>query len=220
MIKLGTSADGRQLAYDASRYEFQLSQQPVSFDDVCALERRDWIRWRAPELREWFVKIDRGAIIECNRAAREKALGAQAQPQRFRYRSSDPSVATVDSSGRVRVCGIGVAEILAARASDVDFAAPVRLVTIDTGMHDGTREVRERFKAKGGKLPKAKSFKLPKAADGTCTYEMASGDPGISVSSSGKVTAEKGLVRGLHTAEVIVRGESGISSLLVSVEVK
>ena len=209
-MKLGTSADGRSLTYDADRYEFHLGKQLASFDDVCALESRDWIRWRAPELRDWFVKLDRDAFIECNRTA-QSAL---------RYRSSDPSVATVDGNGRVTVRGDGVAEIFAARGDDAQFASSVRLVTIVSGAGGGTREVRESFKGKGGKLSKAKMFRLPALPPGAVGYEKTNGSDVLSVSKSGKMTVAKGAPRGLHTAEVAVRGRGDFSSIYVTVEVR
>lgn len=240
-MKLGISADGRQLTYDAARYEFRLAKQLVSFDDMRALESRDWIRWRAPELREWFMKIDRESFLTCNRtaaaaaeaeaaaaAAAESAAVNSAAPIQKRtsllYRSSDPTVATVDANGRVFVRGEGVAEIVAARADDTGFSSPLRLVTIVSENTSSTREVRESFKSKGGSLPKAKSFKLPKLPSEASGYEKVSGSDSISVSASGKVTVEKGAKRGLHTAEVAVRGASrgavDFTTTLVSVEVK
>ena len=209
-MKLGTSADGRSLTYDADRYEFRLGDRIASFDDVRALESRDWIRWRAPELRDWFVKIDRDAFIECNRAARSA----------LRYRSSDPSVATVDGSGRVVVHGDGVAEIFAARGDDAEFASAVRLVTVVSGAGGGTCEVRESFKGKGGKLPKAKTFRLPTLPPGAVGYEKTGGSDALAVSKSGKVSVAKGTLRGLHTAEVAVRGRGDFSSVIVAVEVR
>ena len=209
-MKMGTSADGRALTYDADRYEFKLGAQRASFDDVCALESRDWIRWRAPELRDWFVKLDRDAFIASNRAA-QSAL---------RYRSSDLAVATVDANGRVVVRGEGVAEIQAARGDDPEFKSAVRLVTVVSGPTNVAREVRESFKAKGGKLPKAKSFKLPLLPSGAAGYEKTSGSDALSVSKSGKVTVGKGTPRGLHTAEVAVRGRGDFASVVVTVEVR
>ena len=213
-MRLGTSADGRALTYDAQRYEFQLGSQLASFDDVRALESRDWIRWRAPELRDWFTKIDREALASCNEAARSA----------LRYRSSDPSVATVDGGGRVTVCGEGVAEIYAARGEDAEFASAVRLVTVVSGASGGARagalEVRESFKGKGGKLPKPKSFDLPVLPSGALGYEKVSGSNALSVSKSGKVTVAKGTPRGLHTAEVAVRGRGDFPSAIVAVEVR
>ncbi|MBQ9003292.1 MAG: hypothetical protein IJ087_15695 [Eggerthellaceae bacterium] len=209
-MRMGTSADGRALTYDADRYEFKLGSQAASFDDVCALESRDWIRWRAPELREWFVKLDREAFIASNRAARSA----------LRYRSSDPSVATVDAGGRVVVRGEGIAEILAARGDDVGFVSAVRLVTIVSGPTSGAREVRVSFKAKGGKLPKAKSFKLPALPPAAVGYEKVNGSDMLSVSKSGKVTVEKGAPRGLYTAEAAVRGRGDFASVVIAVEVR
>lgn len=76
MVNLGASADGRTLEYDADLYEFWLSNQPVSYDDVRALDARDWIRWCDPRLREWFVKIERDALAACHRRAVQAAGAA------------------------------------------------------------------------------------------------------------------------------------------------
>ena len=221
-MKLGTSADGRSLTYDHSRYEFRLAKQPVSFDDVRALESRDWIRWRAPELREWFVKIDRDAFIACNRAAHEQVAPARPQTSLI-YRSSNPAVASVDAAGRVTVRGNGTADIIAARPTDTEFVSAVRLVTV-VSTASSACEVRESFKSKGGVLAKDKSFRLPVLPEGADGYEKVSGSDSITVSPSGKVTVGKGTRRGLHTAEIAMRGAepgtAGFATALVTVEVR
>lgn len=231
---LGTSADGRALTYEHSRYEFRLAKQVITFDDVCTLESRDWIRWRAPELREWFVKIDRDAMIACNKAAAEAALAAERARPKLRYRSTNPSVASVDEAGRVIVRGPGETSIIAARAEDTNFVSAVRLVTIvyeggpaaSTGAPavGGVCEVRESYKSKGGVLAKKKSFNLPQLPLGASGYQKIAGSECLSVSPAGQVTVAKGTPRGQHAAEVSVCGvdasSAGVTTIIVQVEVK
>ena len=107
---LGTTTDGRELTYDASLYEFSLAGELASFDDVRMLDARNWVRWRADVLRDWFVRIVPADLEACNRRAR-------AALSHLEYRSSDESVATVDTAGKVRVCGPGVADIFACRVN-------------------------------------------------------------------------------------------------------
>ena len=67
---LGTASDGRTLKYDAALYEFSLGGERATFDDVQMLDARNWVRWRAPELREWFQHINASDLAACNRQAR------------------------------------------------------------------------------------------------------------------------------------------------------
>lgn len=82
---LGTTTDGRTLTYDASLYEFYLDDEQASFGDVQMLDARNWLRWRADVLRDWFVHIDSAALVACNARARSlaasRALGGAGRPK-------------------------------------------------------------------------------------------------------------------------------------------
>lgn len=84
VTSLGTTADGRVFTYDASLYEFYLDGGSAAFADVQMLDSRNWIRWRAPELRDWFVHIDAAALYSCNRRARAQRAAASEPMSRFR----------------------------------------------------------------------------------------------------------------------------------------
>ena len=73
---LGSTSDGRALAYDASLYEFWLDGERAAFADVQMLDTRNWIRWRAPALRDWFRHIIPADLDACNKRARAAARAA------------------------------------------------------------------------------------------------------------------------------------------------
>ena len=68
-MQLGTCTDGRALTYDVALYEFHLARELVSFEDVRDLDAHAHIKWRAPEQRDWFRRINADDLAACNRRA-------------------------------------------------------------------------------------------------------------------------------------------------------
>lgn len=151
ITSLGTTVDGRAFTYDASRYEFYLDGEATAFADVKMLESRNWVRWRATALRDWFAHIDAAALDACNRRVRAARFGQVrgALPHHARaaasaavgnktaqqvdtlvYRSDNESVASVDANGIVMVHGSGTASIFAHRERGGSKGAEVKLVGI------------------------------------------------------------------------------------------
>ena len=81
---LGTTSDGRTLTYDAALYEFSLDGELTSFADLRTFDDRNWIKWRASQLRDWFRQIVPEDLDACNRRARSMVsvpmVSVDAQP--------------------------------------------------------------------------------------------------------------------------------------------
>ncbi len=149
---LGSTSDGRALAYDASLYEFWLDGERAAFADVQMLDTRNWIRWRAPALRDWFRHIIPADLDACNKRARaasraaagvetEKPAAAQAPTYQatvscqeddgyLLYRTTDDAVASVNDQGIVKVHGSGRAEIYARRIRNGVSGPEMRVATV------------------------------------------------------------------------------------------
>lgn len=69
MISLGTTGNGRRLAYDPVLYEFRLEREQLGYAELQALDRRGCVRWAAPEQRDWFRRLDAAQLERCNRRA-------------------------------------------------------------------------------------------------------------------------------------------------------
>ena len=207
---LGTTTDGRTLTYDASLYEFYLDDEQASFGDVQMLDARNWLRWRADVLRDWFVHIDSAALVACNARARSlaasRALGGAGQPRTaLPARKGEAQVESIagDSARTVAAaceptCGEPAASRSAANeptrveqaASEPELREPV-VVRLKSSLSQS-------FKSKEGRLAKDKSFDLLSCIDAPVTFSKLSGTPYVIVSDDGRVEVFKGLESGSH----------------------
>ena len=76
-MQLGMCADGRMLTYDVGLYEFHLAQKPAELDEVRSLDARAQVRWRAPEMRDWFKRINASDLAACHGKAMAERYGVE-----------------------------------------------------------------------------------------------------------------------------------------------
>ena len=72
MIQLGTVTGHGPLAYDATLYEFRISNAVTPFKEVQALDAHGHIAWLAPEQHDWFVHINAHDLETCNHRALQR----------------------------------------------------------------------------------------------------------------------------------------------------
>ena len=69
MIRLGVCADGRELSYDPTLYEFHIAREVVAYKDVADLDMHAHIHWHAGEQHDWFRRINPADLAACNQRA-------------------------------------------------------------------------------------------------------------------------------------------------------
>ena len=148
------------------------------------------------------ISIKAGESISCGATS----------TQELSFVSDDETIATVASDGTVTGVKAGTAIITVKAAENDEFSAGEASVTVIVTKADGKLAVKGKtVKISYAKLSKKeKTIKASAAikvtnAAGKVTYAKKSGNKGIKVAKSGKITVTKGLKKGTYKVKVTVK---------------
>lgn len=170
-----------------------------------------------------------GVKTTISKKYKDKAFRLNAKAKtKLTYVSSNTKVATVDKNGKVTIKGAGTAKITIKAAETTKYKRTSKTVTIKVAKAAPVIKVKAASKSyKASALKKkAQSFKLGASANskGKVSFKKTSGNAGIAVSSTGKVTVKKGLKKGTYKVKVRVsvaaNGSYKARSKTVTVTVK
>ena len=170
-----------------------------------------------------------GVKTTISKKYKDKAFRLNAKAKtKLTYVSSNTKVATVDKNGKVTIKGAGTAKITIKAAETTKYKRTSKTVTIKVAKAAPVIKVKAASKSyKASTLKKkAQSFKLGASANskGKVSFKKTSGNAGIAVSSTGKVTVKKGLKKGTYKVKVRVsaaaNGSYKARSKTVTVTVK
>ena len=152
-------------------------------------------------------KIEVAASVKKTFGDKAFALGAKAETG-LTYKSSKPSVAAVDASGKVTVKGAGsaVITVTAAKTDDYKAAQATVKITVDKA----ASAIKVKTTSKSFKLAKVKkkaqSFSIGASVNskGKLTYKKVSGKKQVTINKSGKVSVKKKTKKGTYKIKVKV----------------
>ena len=174
-------------------------------------------------------KVEVAASVKKKFGDKAFALGAKAQTS-LTYKSSKPSVAAVDASGKVTIKGAGSAVITVAAQKTDDYKAAQATVKITVDKAAPTIKVKTVSKTfKVAKVKKkAQSFSIGASVNskGTLTYKKVSGKKQVTINKSGKVSVKKKTKKGTYKIKVSVSAaakgnyKAGSKTVTITVKVK